>query len=139
MPSRDSALYFVDIFQAACLIWEYSEPFEDAQALLYSRLHWDAVIREFEILGEAVNHLIKAGILDASYRIAVDFRNKVAHEYFGIDEAIVFDLIKNELPKFVDALRQVVRSFDLEEAVEDAIAEGGLSERTVNCLKHHAL
>jgi len=139
MASRDPRLYLVDIFQAACLIWEYSEPFKNGESLLYDRLHWDAVIREFEILGEAVNKLLKLGVLDASFRLAVDFRNKVAHEYFGIDEAIVFDLIRNTLPKFVEEVAEAAGKFDLHEAVEDAIAENRLSEKTAACLKKLAL
>ena len=104
---RDSSLYFVDIFLAAYLIGRYSENFRNGDELLHDRLHWDGVIREFEIIGEATNKLLKSGGLEEkeAFRQIVDFRNRIIHEYFGIDEEIVYDVIKNALPDFIDELK----------------------------------
>jgi len=67
------------------------------------------VIREFEIIGEATNYLIKNEILNKNYRIIVDFRNKIIHGYFGIDEVIVWDVIKNYLPEFIKYIKNFIR------------------------------
>ncbi|MCG2695115.1 DUF86 domain-containing protein [Candidatus Parcubacteria bacterium] len=62
----------------------------------------DAVVRELEIIGEASNNLSEDIINknpEISFRDAVDMRNILIHEYFGIDADIVWNTCKNDLPK----------------------------------------
>ena len=99
MSKRSLEFYIVDILKASFLIGFYTDTFQSGDELLNNHLHWDATIREFEILGEATKKLIQLGFFDDDlHRMVVDFRNKIAHEYFGIDEEIVFNLIQEELP-----------------------------------------
>ncbi len=71
-------------------------------------MNWDATIRQFEIIGEATGKLLKLGVVSGNdLRFIVDFRNKIVHEYFGIDEEIVFDIIKRGLPRYLDYLHRV--------------------------------
>jgi uncharacterized protein with HEPN domain len=123
---RLPSFYFLDIFIAGHLIGRYSEGFENPDDLLHSRLHWDAIIREFEVLGEATNTLLKMGVLPAEeYREIVAFRNKIVHEYFGIDEAIVFDAIRNALPLYLSKLKRFLtrNGMNLDDAIEAALVE----------------
>jgi len=106
---RDYRLYLVDILIADDKIKRYTKNFDNGNDLLYSELEWDGVIREFEIIGEATNYLIKNEILNKNYRIIVDFRNKIIHGYFGIDEVIVWDVIKNYLPEFIKYIKNFIR------------------------------
>jgi len=106
---RDYRLYLVDILIADDKIKRYTKNFNNGNDLLYSELEWDGVIREFEIIGEATNYLIKNEILNKNYRIIVDFRNKIIHGYFGIDEVIVWDVIKNYLPEFIKYIKNFIR------------------------------
>jgi len=106
---RDYRLYLIDILIADDKIKRYITNFNNANDLLYSELEWDGVIREFEIIGEATNYLIKSEILNKDYRIIVDFRNKIIHGYFGIDEVIVWDVIKNYLPKFILHIKTFIK------------------------------
>jgi len=106
---RDYRLYLVDILIANNKIQRYTQKFNNPNDLLYSELEWDGTIREFEIIGEATNYLIKNKILDESYRIIVDFRNKIIHGYFGIDEVIVWDVIKNYLPDFISYIKKYIK------------------------------
>ncbi len=39
-----------------------------------------------------------------------DFRNRVAHNYIGIDRFITFDIILNELPKFQDKIERIIQT-----------------------------
>lgn len=61
-----------------------------------------AVERQFEILGEALNRLLKlapsfeARITDA--RRIVDFRNILIHAYDVVDEQVVWDIVERKLP-----------------------------------------
>lgn len=53
-----------------------------------------------EIIGEATKYLLKDELIDAKYRRIVDFRNQILHGYFGIDENIVWDVVKNKLSEY---------------------------------------
>ena len=61
----------------------------------------DAVIRNFEIIGEASKNLpdfIKEKYQDIPWQEMYYLRNKVTHEYFGIDYEIIWDVAVNYLP-----------------------------------------
>jgi len=61
----------------------------------------DAVIRNFEIIGEAAKNLpqkIKEKHPDLPWEEMYRLRNKVTHEYFGIDYEIIWDIASNQLP-----------------------------------------
>jgi uncharacterized protein with HEPN domain len=100
MSKRDFGFYFVDIFIAISKIKRYSNRFENYDDLLYDEVYWDAVMREFQIIGEATNILLKENIIYDEYRDIVDFRNIIVHHYFGINAELIWDIIKNHLDIF---------------------------------------
>jgi uncharacterized protein with HEPN domain len=62
----------------------------------------DAVIRNFEIIGEASKNVpekIKEQHPEVPWAEMYLLRNKVSHEYFGIDYEIIWDIAKNYLPE----------------------------------------
>ena len=62
----------------------------------------DAVIRNFEIIGEASKNVpeeIKKQHPEVPWAEMYLLRNKVSHEYFGIDYEIIWDIAKNYLPE----------------------------------------
>lgn len=64
----------------------------------------DAIERNLQILGEAANHL-PAEIAWPQIR---GFRNILVHRYFGVDVAVVREVIEVHLPPLAEALRQHV-------------------------------
>ena len=106
MSKRSPALYLLDIFLAFNKITRYTEKFTNSEDFFYSELEWDATVRELEIIGEATNKLIKLNIISNENRRIVDFRNEIAHGYFGINADIVFDVCKNKLPEYIQKLHQ---------------------------------
>ena len=61
----------------------------------------DAVIRNFEIIGEAAKNLpdfIKEKYNEIPWEEMYLLRNKVTHEYFGVDYEIIWDVDSNYLP-----------------------------------------
>jgi len=62
----------------------------------------DAVIRNFEIIGEAAKNLprdFKEKYPEVPWEEMYLLRNKVSHEYFGIDYEIIWDVAVNYLPE----------------------------------------
>ena len=116
MSKRESELYILDIFIAYEKILRYTKSFECGDDLLHSELEWDATIRELEIIGEATKNLIQENIIDNKSRRIVNFRNQIAHGYFGIDADIVLDIIHNKLNVFTKMLKGL--SLDLQRAIE---------------------
>ncbi len=61
----------------------------------------DAVIRNFEIIGEASRSLdekIKSKYPEVPWKEMYYLRNRVSHEYFGVDHEIIWDVAVNHLP-----------------------------------------
>lgn len=62
----------------------------------------DAVIRNFEVIGEASKNLpneFKVNHPEIPWSEMYLLRNKVSHEYFGIDYEIIWDVASNYLPE----------------------------------------
>jgi len=124
MFKRDVSFYIIDIFIAIDKIDRYTKSFNNAQELLYSELEWDGALRELEIIGEATNYLLKENCLNNDYRRIVDFRNQIIHGYFGIDENIVFEVIKDKLPKYYQDLIKLAKSYpNISKVIESAKKE----------------
>lgn len=73
----------------------------------------DAVVRQFEIIGEAVGRLsekIKEENSELPWKDIADMRNKLIHEYFGIDLAVVWKTIEVDLPILKDSVIKILDS-----------------------------
>lgn len=68
---------------------------------LQERMIQDAVIRNFEVIGEAANRLSDAARQGDGVPWAriIAFRNRLIHGYWSIDLVLVWDVIVNDLPK----------------------------------------
>ncbi|MFN3138125.1 MAG: DUF86 domain-containing protein [Allomuricauda sp.] len=68
----------------------------------------DAVIRNFEVIGEAANRLTenyKNNNPEIEWSHLRGFRNRIVHEYFGIDLEIVWHIIEENLPELLTVLK----------------------------------
>ena len=94
-------MYLDDILLALTRIAEYTEGYDFARFKKdYKTV--DAVIRNFEIIGEASKNLpiaIKEKYTNVPWSEMYLLRNKVSHEYFGIDYEIIWDITQNYLPE----------------------------------------
>ncbi len=119
--ARDIELFIVDIFVALEKIKLYTSDFKTADSFRHSSLHWDATIRQLEILGEALNHLLNDKNFSTNapkyFRKIVNFRNVIVHEYFGIDEEEVWDVVIRKLSVLKVDLIVLVEEIDISSAV----------------------
>lgn len=98
----ESPKHLEDIRDAAAFVLEVTGD-ANLHQYLENRLLRQAVERNFEIIGEALNRLRK-GDSETAARIGetpriVAFRNILAHGYDTIDHEIVWHLIREELPR----------------------------------------
>ena len=110
--NREISLFLFDVYIAILKIEKVASKFNNVNELLYDFTKWDSVIREFEIIGEASKYLIKDNILDKSYQVIVDFRNQITHEYFGIDQDIVWMIIQKDLKDIKNVIEQKIYQLD---------------------------
>jgi uncharacterized protein with HEPN domain len=96
---KDERTYLTHAIEAIDAIRDYTT---DGQKVFFSDgKTQDAVIRNIEIIGQAVK-----GISDDTRTLAptvpwrqiAGMRDKLIHEYFGVDLALVWDVVEQELP-----------------------------------------
>ena len=69
------------------------------------------MIRNFIIIGEAASHLPEDFIekhTDLPWREMRDMRNIVVHEYFGVDNMIVWETLQKDFPPLLPLLKQLL-------------------------------
>ena len=70
----------------------------------------DAVVRNFEIIGEASNMIpddFKRQHPKIEWRRIIGFRNRIIHEYFGIDHNILWKIKQENIPVLYEFIMQV--------------------------------
>lgn len=99
MSRRSDKLLLEDIIESIEKIQRYisghsKEAFQNDEKTI------DAVVRNFEIIGEAANRLSKKvhqNNPQVQWRRIIGFRNRIVHEYFGVDHEIVWTIIQQNL------------------------------------------
>ncbi len=107
MP-RDSRVYLEDILEATRKITTYTGSLSKT-AFLEDEKTLDAVIRNLEVIGEAVKKLpedLRAQHSGVEWKKIAGLRDILIHEYFGLDAEIVWDIVRNKVP----ALNREVRT-----------------------------
>ncbi len=107
--SRDDTIYFADDQSACEKVLRFSAGLTREQFFADEKTY-DAVLRNLEIIGEAVKHLsaeLKNKNLQVEWRKIAGFRDMVAHEYFGIDAQILWDIISNHIPRLREQLETI--------------------------------
>ncbi len=115
MSGRNIKLYLRDILQAIEAIEVFVKDM-DFEGFKDSDLVSSAVIRKFEIIGEATRNIpqeIRKRYPDIPWRTMVGFRDKLIHFYFGIKHELVWETIKSRLPELKEKIKKVL--MDLEE------------------------
>lgn len=111
-PRRDSE-YLEDVYEAMTRIVAYTTAMDYGQFLQDSRTQ-DAVIRNLQVIGEAVKRLsrqLKEQYASLPWREMAGMRDRIVHDYFGINYDIVWAVVTQDIPLLlpqVQALRNRV-------------------------------
>jgi uncharacterized protein with HEPN domain len=110
MSKRSDKLLLEDILESIDSILEYTSDIS-IERFLADKKTKDAVVRNFEIIGEAANKLSK-GMKESNQQIdwagLIGFRNVIVHDYFGIDYDVVWNIKTNHLPKLKLDIRLLI-------------------------------
>ena len=72
-----------------------------------------AIIRSLEIVGEATKQIpvdIKQQWSDIPWRNIAGMRDKLIHDYIGVNYAIVWDVVRNKIPEIKPIIAQIIES-----------------------------
>lgn len=108
--AKECKVYVSHILDAIVAIGNYVDglAFDDFKN---NAMILDAVVRRFEIMGEAARQLpadFKKDCPGIPWRDIADMRNLLIHEYFGVDPNEVWQTIKNDLPDLSDKLKSLI-------------------------------
>ena len=108
---RDYELYLYDILEAEKRIEKYTKGFTLAK-LNKNPLVLDGVVRNLEIIGEAVKNIppqVKEKHPEIEWRKIAGLRDILAHEYFGVDVEVIWDIVENKLPDLKVQVKHILK------------------------------
>jgi uncharacterized protein with HEPN domain len=91
-------------------IFDYTKDI-DFENFKQDRKTYQAVIKEFEIIGEAAKKIpnqITSKYQEIEWRDMSDFRNMLIHEYFGVDLQIVWNTVIDDLPQLKIYIEKII-------------------------------
>lgn len=111
MSEGNLTLYLADILESGNAIFQFTAgmTFENFRN---DRKTCSAVIREFEIIGEAVGKLpedVRRKCHHVEWQDIKDFGNLLVHEYFGVDLEIVWKVVRDDLPGLLKSIEEIMR------------------------------
>ena len=109
--SRDPELRLEDILEASLAIESYIRDFT-YEKFVGDRRTVDAVVRNIEIIGEAVKYLpeeITTQFPEIPWRAIAGFRDILAHSYFRTEDSIIWDSATVHNPVLVAAAKKVLK------------------------------
>ena len=114
MRKRELGDYIQDILEAIVEVEDFTKgmKFED---FLGDKKTVNAVVRSLEIIGEATKKIpnsMREKYSEIPWKWMTGMRDKLIHEYFGIDLEIVWEVINNELPPIKPLIREILENIE---------------------------
>lgn len=109
---RDDLAFIEHILDSINAIERFSKGM-DREELSSSRLKQSAIVREIEIIGEAVKNIsqpLKSKHKEIEWKEIAGTRDKMIHHYFGVDLDIVWSIIKINLPRLKKKILKIKMS-----------------------------
>ena len=110
MSKREVKLYLTDIVESIGKIESYSKDLAFVD-FVKDMMTIDAIVRNLSIIGEAVKNIpdeMKKRYSAISWHEITGMRNKVVHEYFAVDEEILWKTVKEDLPIVKKQIQEIL-------------------------------
>lgn len=108
---KNDSLYLRHILEAVERVREFTRGVSK-ERFLKDVLVQSAVIRQLEIVGEAVKNLsssFRKHHKDVPWQDIAGLRDKLIHGYFGVDISLVWGICENDLPELEDFIWTVLK------------------------------
>jgi len=105
----EDRIYLLHVRDAIADILVYAEAGEDA--FLRETMRQDAIIRKLDVIGEAVKQFsdnTRDSKPDIPWRKVAGMRDRLIHQYFGVDLDLVWNVVRLELPALLEAVDDVL-------------------------------
>ncbi len=109
MNEKDDIAFIEHILDSIGAIEEFSKGM-DKKDLVSNRLKQSALVREIEIIGEAVKNIsvsIKSKHPEVEWKDIAGTRDKMIHHYFGVDLNVVWNIIKKNIPELKGKIEKI--------------------------------
>jgi uncharacterized protein with HEPN domain len=111
MNKREYGDYVQDIFDSICDIENFTKGLGYDQ-FADDRKTVNAVVRSVEVIGEASKNIpeeIKGKYSKIDWKGMAGMRDKLIHEYFGVDLEILWKVVKEDIPGIKPAIEQMLK------------------------------
>ncbi len=110
MSRRDYRLYLIDIKDCCGKIIDYTRGV-DYEEFLHNPMRIDAVVRNLITIGEAAKKLppnLRNKNPQVDWKSIAGLRDVAIHDYFGLDYAILWNVIQSEVPKLRKDIEEII-------------------------------
>ncbi len=110
MSERSTQLLLEDMQESMDKIFKFTDGIV-RESFMDNDLVIDAVLRNFEVMGEAASKLpdeFVAAHSDVEWHKIIGMRNRLIHGYFGVSTAIIWETIQHHLPILRDKLKMLI-------------------------------
>ena len=105
--SREWRFYVADMLEFADKVRTYTSGMDQA-TFVNEAIIYDATLRNLELIGEAATHIpsaIRDQHPEIPWRAIIAARNRLAHSYLSVDNDLIWNIIQDDVPKLLPALR----------------------------------
>lgn len=127
MFSDKNLLYILTILEATEKIFLYADGYENAEIFLEAneQMNFNASLTLLIAIGEDSKKLedsLKAEYSEIPWKLIAAFRNRLAHDYRGVDPEITFEIIRQYLPTLKKVTLKMLKSIDYDsQTLEEAL------------------
>ena len=107
---KENKTYLIHIIEAIEKINKYTKN-ETYESFMKNNMAFDAVMRELQVIGEAASNIKEEFQEQYAYipwGKMIGMRNKLIHEYFGVDEEVVWRTCKEDLPELKEFIEAII-------------------------------
>ena len=106
---KEDKIYIEHILSCIKKIKSYTKNL-DKEEFKENEMIVDAVIRNFEIIGEAsklVSENLKESYIEIPWRLMAGMRDKLIHDYLGVDTDVIWETIHSDIPQLEEQLKEM--------------------------------
>jgi uncharacterized protein with HEPN domain len=114
VDARNDLMYLLNILEYIGKIQKYTEEINSPEEFyeINNQMNFNGSINLLANIGENVSRIsseLKAEYSEIEWQQIKDFRNKIVHDYVGIDLILTYDIIKNDLTNLRQKIEEIIK------------------------------